>query len=467
MGAPLTGRGLIQIWCLLNFSITEGNVPYQVKRMRKQNPSQSTTPHRRRGRPRKKPVSETEDDLDVNSKHADAAADSSSETTPPNDDEASGKTRGLFGKRYSGRKRRSSSLVVYQASEDCSVVNKSSKDPNQNSSDQNPNSSDSEKTDIDSPQPKKARGRPKKKLRDEPQSQNVQPLAVQAAQSSSTLTHKNEVSGTMNVQVVRESVKNSDLVASVQLHQSPGDDDATEVKLLESKKARGRPKSKAIVVAEDQLTQAVAIRSSNLIPLYEHGTIEQEVVIRGSGRKQNVSKQVFATGPKQISSIHGTEEAKLPQPKKKRGRPKKKPRDEAENEHMQALAVEFPESMLPGNDVSGTVHEKDAEKESHRNQNSIERNRSSLASLEAPLSCRQEPVGQLSENGTRSGLLKMYPARSSNPKDAVLPRAVLCLAHNGKVAWDVKWQPSDSYGANPKHRMGYLAVLLGNGALEV
>lgn len=51
--------------------------------------------------------------------------------------------------------------------------------------------------------------------------------------------------------------------------------------------------------------------------------------------------------------------------------------------------------------------------------------------------------------------------------EIALPRVVLCLAHNGKVAWDVKWRPSNAYNANCKHRMGYLAVLLGNGSLEV
>lgn len=56
------------------------------------------------------------------------------------------------------------------------------------------------------------------------------------------------------------------------------------------------------------------------------------------------------------------------------------------------------------------------------------------------------------------------PARHSVSKDVPLPRMVVCLAHNGKVAWDLKWRPSN---VNDKHRMGYLAVLLGNGALEV
>ena len=53
------------------------------------------------------------------------------------------------------------------------------------------------------------------------------------------------------------------------------------------------------------------------------------------------------------------------------------------------------------------------------------------------------------------------------PNDVALPRIVLCLAHNGKVAWDVKWRPSSMDDLECKHRMGYLAVLLGNGSLEV
>uniref|UniRef100_A0A1D1XR54 General transcription factor 3C polypeptide 2 n=1 Tax=Anthurium amnicola TaxID=1678845 RepID=A0A1D1XR54_9ARAE len=51
-------------------------------------------------------------------------------------------------------------------------------------------------------------------------------------------------------------------------------------------------------------------------------------------------------------------------------------------------------------------------------------------------------------------------------KDVALPRVVLCLGHNGKVAWDVKWKPFH-IDDNCKHRMGYLAVMLGNGSLEV
>ncbi|XP_055812280.1 uncharacterized protein LOC129882138 isoform X2 [Solanum dulcamara] len=52
------------------------------------------------------------------------------------------------------------------------------------------------------------------------------------------------------------------------------------------------------------------------------------------------------------------------------------------------------------------------------------------------------------------------------PTDVSLPRMVLCLAHNGKIARDVKWRPSNHYDVS-RHRMGYLAVILGNGSLEV
>lgn len=50
---------------------------------------------------------------------------------------------------------------------------------------------------------------------------------------------------------------------------------------------------------------------------------------------------------------------------------------------------------------------------------------------------------------------------------AALPRLVLGLAHNGRVTWDAKWKPYSSEEPQDKCRMGYLAVLLGNGSLEV
>ncbi|XVE78102.1 hypothetical protein DITRI_Ditri13aG0117000 [Diplodiscus trichospermus] len=66
-----------------------------------------------------------------------------------------------------------------------------------------------------------------------------------------------------------------------------------------------------------------------------------------------------------------------------------------------------------------------------------------------------------------SNSVEVSPGSSSIPEDIALPRAVLCLAHNGKVAWDVKWKPYDINDSKCHQRMGYLAVLLGNGSLEV
>jgi hypothetical protein len=48
-----------------------------------------------------------------------------------------------------------------------------------------------------------------------------------------------------------------------------------------------------------------------------------------------------------------------------------------------------------------------------------------------------------------------------------LPRMVLCLAHDGEIAWDVKWQPLTEKDLRNQHRLGFLAVLLGDGSMQV
>ena len=46
-------------------------------------------------------------------------------------------------------------------------------------------------------------------------------------------------------------------------------------------------------------------------------------------------------------------------------------------------------------------------------------------------------------------------------KDVALSRVVLCLAHNGKVAWDVKWRPSNASESKCKLCMDYLSEEMG------
>ncbi|KAM1767400.1 hypothetical protein ACFX12_045493 [Malus domestica] len=74
---------------------------------------------------------------------------------------------------------------------------------------------------------------------------------------------------------------------------------------------------------------------------------------------------------------------------------------------------------------------------------------------------------QTSKNVQNNGYSETGSTRCSVPTDVALPRIVLCLAHHGKVAWDVKWRPLNERDSKSKHRMGYLAVLSGNGSLEV
>ncbi|XP_059455964.1 uncharacterized protein LOC132186150 isoform X2 [Corylus avellana] len=90
---------------------------------------------------------------------------------------------------------------------------------------------------------------------------------------------------------------------------------------------------------------------------------------------------------------------------------------------------------------------------------------SSVTNHEIQHNSEQESAA--SDNFSHNGSLGISSPSCMVSNDVALPRVVLCLAHNGKVAWDVKWRPSNACDSKCKHRMGYLAVLLGNGSLEV
>ncbi|KAH7851560.1 hypothetical protein Vadar_013392 [Vaccinium darrowii] len=181
------------------------------------------------------------------------------------------------------------------------------------------------------------------------------------------------------------------------------------------------------------------------------------------------------------------------QPKKPRGRPKKSGNNDL---YVQALAVQFPENasnLLPIDTVTVNTHECVAKKDSSTKlkacrrgstadnlvlETTIKRRRLKALAREGNfvdpdhLPSLMENVNGESSPANHAFLSSVQdPLESSAascvmPKDVALPRVVLCLAHNGKVAWDVKWRPSGIEDAESKHRMGYLAVLLGNGALE-
>uniref|UniRef100_A0A2N9GY86 Uncharacterized protein n=1 Tax=Fagus sylvatica TaxID=28930 RepID=A0A2N9GY86_FAGSY len=137
-------------------------------------------------------------------------------------------------------------------------------------------------------------------------------------------------------------------------------------------------------------------------------------------------------------------EAITTQSKRPRGRPRKNPIEESLDnlncidQHVQALAVQLPEDASEAHAVDGV-----------------------------PRDAHEHAVQEDGDKKSHSGSLGISSGSFSISKDVALPRVLLCLAHNGKVAWDVKWRPSSACESKCKHRMGYLAVLLGSGSLEV
>ncbi|XP_022765153.1 uncharacterized protein LOC111310200 isoform X5 [Durio zibethinus] len=161
-----------------------------------------------------------------------------------------------------------------------------------------------------------------------------------------------------------------------------------------------------------------------------------------------------------FQSTEAVEESSLKRP---RGRPRKKPLDESQtdrvkrprgrprnksigeplnsdqnDEPFQPLDVQYPEGSFEPVSIDNTP-----------------------GNMQENVPDKNHQIRKCSSNS-----FEVSPG-SSIPGDIALPRAVLCLAHNGKVAWDVKWKPYDINDSKFNQRMGYLAVLLGNGSLEV
>ncbi|CAM0883662.1 unnamed protein product [Alopecurus aequalis] len=76
-------------------------------------------------------------------------------------------------------------------------------------------------------------------------------------------------------------------------------------------------------------------------------------------------------------------------------------------------------------------------------------------------------VAPFKESSNNGDIITCAENFSAIPKGIHLPRVVLCLAHNGKVAWDIKWKPPLPNQLEQKSCLGFLAILLGNGSLEV
>ncbi|KAK3043542.1 hypothetical protein RJ639_002121 [Escallonia herrerae] len=552
IGAPLSGRGVIQIWCLVNVCAKEEDAPLQGKKKPKRKSLidekikiKSTGPKKARGRPRKTPVNETTDNGEYVQAVSDQLPEDSSTLLPA--DEGTRDIQEQSTEKEAGRK-------CSRTSQEASEVQQ--EDP-----------SNSDIAEAITTQPRKARGRPRKK----PVNGSVgtldcsnpcaQTLAVQFQGASETKQNPSNNEPVDNLVVAQtqkrkgcpiekqtnESIGNSDCSShfvqalaqfpegSLVPKEYPSNNETVKV-ISQPQKRKGRPRKKLINESTDNFgVQALAVQlpegSSELKENLSNSEIMEVVVTqpqkrKGRPRKKPVNESVdnncvqdlvqIAEGssePKENLSITETVEVTLTHPQKQKGRPRKKPINESigysdSNNHVQAFAIEFPESsskLLPGDMIPANTSEQVAKRKTGKiregsklgvSENSLvktsePRMLKDKASLRANVPDNSPPLLTQNENDecfvlnqempSTSGRVymksrekaanecsfKTFPARCSIPEDVALPRLMLCLGHNGKVAWDVKWRPCDVCGVDSKHRMGYLAVLLGNGALEV
>ncbi|KAL5862326.1 hypothetical protein ACOSQ3_003613 [Xanthoceras sorbifolium] len=200
------------------------------------------------------------------------------------------------------------------------------------------------------------------------------------------------------------------------------------------KRPRGRPRKKPIgeptddLDGNDQFVQALAVQypedSDELLARGVSGSTQEETVLKNRGKKQKVSKKEALTSNSAVET---------------RMRSRKLKSKESAGKSSDDICL----SPMTQNEDQG----------------------SSIANHQIDNSSGKDSAE--CNNISGDAISDMTLASCSVPKDIALPRVVLCLAHNGKVAWDVKWRPYNAKDSKSKQRMGYLAVLLGNGSLEV
>ncbi|KAK9290694.1 hypothetical protein L1049_008868 [Liquidambar formosana] len=397
IGAPLTGRGVIQIWCLLNVSVNEEEVPPPMKnpkRMPRKNEvvkDKSTQPKRPRGRPRKMPIAESLNDLGCNNQLVQALA-----VQFPED---SSKVPAMDGV--------SKDTHEYDLPKDYGRNNEVVKDKSKQSNG--------------------PRGRPRKKpMKDSMNdlgcnNQFVQALAVQFPEDSSEVPAMDGVSkDTHEYDLPKDYGRNNEVVKD---------------RSTQQRGPRGRPRKKPMkdslndLGCNNQLVQSLAVQfpeDSSKVPAMDEvskSTLEHDPKVHGRKRKG------FSQGMSACTSA---------------------PKTSVQRKRLKEMAREG-----GGNDgICQSLLMQKEDKESF------------VENLQTHNSCEQDPM-VINNNVSNYDSFKNSSASYPISKDVALPRLVLCLAHNGKVAWDVKWRPSCVYDSECKHRMGYLAVLLGNGSLEV
>ncbi|XP_073220876.1 uncharacterized protein [Cicer arietinum] len=251
-----------------------------------------------------------------------------------------------------------------------------------------------------------------------------------------------------------------------------------EIVCISNKRKRGRPRKNSTLIAVDNANCETQNVSSHVE--FAENSIEFPAP---NGNIEN-NEAIFPITNKSKRGPRGKEamnERSSPT-KRPRGRPKKNSKEETVGDpncenHYVPLAVQLPDSaeFTSPDVVGGNFDEHDSQQSSNTKGKNAKKPASACDSetlakkeckdTDQPLLIPWENVANHQPHG--SSVLEPPASTCSVPGNVALPRVVSCLAHNGKVAWDVKWRPLNNFDSSTKHRMGYLAVLLGNGSLEV
>ncbi|XP_019427890.1 PREDICTED: uncharacterized protein LOC109336019 isoform X2 [Lupinus angustifolius] len=459
MGAPLTGRGVIQIWCLLNIREQNEDVFPLTEKRRKTTKKgggtddKSTQIKRPRGRPRKNPIQVPVDDMNCETQNVlpldiKFPEDSAEFPTPDGNLEHNEKI--------------------------CSLTEKR----------ENPPKKGGGKNDK-SIQIKKPRGRPRKNSIEVPvddmncEAQNVLPLEVKFPEDSAELPTPD---GNLEHNEVCSLTKKRK-----KRHEKGG---VTNDKSTEINKPRLRPRKNPVKVPVDDIN----CETQDVLD-FDVQFPEDSVEFYTTDGDSETSEEIFYTtthkrkkGPKKNEAT-SEKSGQIQRPK---GRSKQNSNEviavdtKCKNQSVQALAVQVlqdsAEFISP--DLANGCCNKNASLQNSVAEQKHAKTAASACSTrsETPIKSRLinnfrkqshiQDIGQTLVNEANhqppcSSELGPLAGSHSIPAEVTLPRVVSCLAHNGKVAWDVKWRPPNMSDSLFKYRMGYLAVLLGNGSLEV
>ncbi|KAL2323078.1 hypothetical protein Fmac_027457 [Flemingia macrophylla] len=418
MGAPLTGRGVIQIWCLLN--------------IRGHN-DKSTPKKRPKGRPRKNPSVVEDMNCDKNDG---GTNDKSAQIKMPK-----------------GRPRKNLTVIAVD--------------------DMDFNKKDGGTNDI-STQIKKPRGRPRKN-----------PIVTTVDDLNCEIQHI----PVLAIQFPENSTEFPTPDGNCEKNEDKLPKGTNEI--LTQRKPRGRPRKNSTVISVDDMNCETQNSSACDVQIAQNSTVfpasdgnlgkNEEILLITYKRKREAKKDKETI----------EESALIKRPRKKhksnsRGVTEDDPNCENESMPLDLQVLEDSTELLSPDEAHDNCNEYALKQNSVTKQGHAKEAVSACNTVSNTLVKSSGPKNNHTEGRHGHGIsqplqyeneanhppdctseLEAQPATCSIPEDINLPRVVSCLAHNGKVAWDVKWRPTNISDSVGKYRMGHLAVLLGNGSLEV